>query len=49
MRIKLILIRAAITPAEWKTIRHMAVEKDTPTAELVAQALRRTLLRPQKG
>lgn len=45
---KLILIRAALTAAEWKRIRLLAVKHDTPTSHLVAQGLRESLLKGAK-
>lgn len=41
---KLVLIRARLTDAEWKRIRQLAIKRDTPTADLVADALRAHLL-----
>lgn len=37
---KLILIRAALTEAEWREIRKLAIDRNTTTAELAAQGLR---------
>lgn len=45
---KLILIRAALTEAEWKRIRQLAIKRDTTTAKLVAQGLRDALLKGAK-
>lgn len=45
---KLVLIRARLTDAEWKRIRIIAVKRDTPTADLVADTLRDALLKGAK-
>lgn len=45
---KLVLIRARLTDAEWKRIRVLAVKRDTTTADLVADALRESLLKGAK-
>lgn len=44
MRNELVLIRARLTPSEWKRIRGLAIKRDTTTADLVADALRESLL-----
>jgi hypothetical protein len=45
---KLVLIRARLTDAEWKRIRQLAIMRDVPTADLVANALRDALLKGAK-
>lgn len=37
-----ILIRAALTPSEWKALRKLALDKGEHTSELLAHALRRS-------
>lgn len=38
-----IMLRAAITPDEWATIRKRAIDEKVTTAELVAELLRKGL------
>jgi len=45
---KPIMLRASITPAEWKRIRKQAVDRGIPTTQLVAQGLRESLLKGAK-
>lgn len=42
------MIRARITPEEWTAIRKLALDRDTAVADLVADALRRALLKGAK-
>jgi hypothetical protein len=37
-----------LTAAEWKRIRQLAIKRDIPTADLVADALRDALLKGAK-
>lgn len=43
-----VLIRAKITPDEWTAIRKLALERGVSVADLVADALRRALLKGAK-
>jgi len=45
---KLVLIRARLTESEWKRIRTLAIRRDVTTADLVADALRESLLKGAK-
>jgi hypothetical protein len=45
---KLVLIRARLTDTEWKRIRKLAITRETSTADLVADALRESLLKGAK-
>jgi hypothetical protein len=45
---KLILIRSRLTEEEWRRIRTIAIERDTTTADLTANALRESLLKGAK-
>ena len=38
-----ILVRAAITDAEWKALRKLAIDRDTPIQDFVARAIRELL------
>lgn len=42
------MIRANITDAEWRKLRKMAIDRGIPTADLVAQGLRESLLKGAK-
>ncbi len=42
------MLRAAITPAEWKRIRKQAVDRGIPTSQLIALGLRESLLKGAK-
>jgi hypothetical protein len=43
-----IMVRAAITPDEWAAVRKLAIDRNTPAAQLIAHAIRRTLLKGGK-
>jgi hypothetical protein len=43
-----ILVRTALTPAEWVSIRKLALERGEPVSKLVADVLRESLLKGAK-
>jgi hypothetical protein len=40
-----VLIRAKLTAAEWAAIRKLAIDRSTPVSHLVAETLRKHLLK----
>jgi hypothetical protein len=38
-----VLVRAKLTPAEWASIRKLAIDKGVPVSQLAADALRALL------
>lgn len=43
-----VLVRTALTPAEWKRVRKIALDRDTPVSKLVADVIRESLLKGAK-